>query len=83
MNTQARLRVNENGCVAIPKSFRKAFGISIGDEVLLRVEEGELRISTLQCRLKRAQRLVRQHLEPGTSLVDELIQERRKAARKD
>ena len=83
MNVEARLRVNENGRVVIPASFRKALGISIGDEVLLRIEEDELRITTLKRRLERAQRLVRQHVKPGTSLVDELIAERREAARNE
>ena len=42
---EVRLRVNENGRVVIPASFRKALGIHSGDEILLRVEEDELRIS--------------------------------------
>ena len=83
MNAEARLRVNENGRVVIPASFRKALGISVGDEVLLRIEDDELRITTLKRRLERAQRLVRQHIKPGASLVDELIAERREAARNE
>ena len=51
-----------------------------GDEGALRIEDDELLISTLQRRIERAQRLVRRHVKPGTSLVDELIAERRKAA---
>jgi transcriptional regulator with XRE-family HTH domain len=34
-------------------------------------------------KLTRAQRMVRKHVKPGTSLVDELITERREAARND
>ena len=83
MNTEARLRVNENGRVVIPASFRKALGISVGDEVVLRIEDDELRITTLKRRLERAQRVVRQHVKPGTSLVDELIAERREAGRNE
>ena len=83
MNAEARLRVNENGRVVIPASFRKALGISVGDEVVLRIEDDELRITTLKRRLERAQRVVRQHVKPGTSLVDELIAERREAGRNE
>jgi len=36
---------------------------------------------TLQRGIERAQRLVRKHVRPGASLVDELIAERREAAR--
>lgn len=77
------MRVNENGRVVIPASFRKALGINAGDEVVLRLEGDELRISTLKRRLERAQQLVRKHVDPGTSLVRELIAERRQAARNE
>jgi len=76
VNTETRQRVNENGRVVIPASFRKALGIKIGDEVVLRMEDDELRITTLKRRVERAQRLVRKHVKRGTSLVDELIAER-------
>jgi len=82
-NTETRQRVNENGRVVIPASFRKALGIKIGDEVVLRMEDDELRITTLKRRVERAQRLVRKHVKRGTSLVDELIAERREAARNE
>ena len=83
VNSETRQRVNENGRVVIPASFRKALGINIGDEVVLRMEDDELRITTLKRRVERAQRLVRKHVKRGTSLVDQLIAERRKAARNE
>ena len=83
MEKEARTTVNENGRIVIPAQFRKALGIDVGDEVVLRIEDNELRISTLKRRLERAQRLVRQHVKPGTSLVDELIAERREAAKRE
>ena len=83
MNTETRQRVNENGRVVIPAAFRKALGINTGDEVVLRMEDDELRITTLKRRVERAQRLVRKHVKRGTSLVDELIAERREAARNE
>jgi AbrB family looped-hinge helix DNA binding protein len=83
MDTKTRVRVNENGRVVIPASFRKALGIELGDEVVLRIEGDELRITTLKRRIQQAQRLVRKHVKPGRSLVDELIAERREAARNE
>jgi AbrB family looped-hinge helix DNA binding protein len=80
---EARLRVNENGRVVIPAEFRKLLGINAGDEVVLRMEDDELRITTLKRRIERAQRLVRKHVKLGTSLVDELIAERREAAKRE
>ena len=83
VNTETRQRVNENGRVVIPASFRKVLGINIGDEVILRMEDDEVRITTLKRRIERAQRLVRKHVKRGRSLVDELIAERREAARNE
>jgi AbrB family looped-hinge helix DNA binding protein len=83
MTEETRTRVNENGRVVIPSSFRKALGIEVGDEVVLRIEDDELRITTQQRRIQRAQRRARQYVKPGTSLVDELLAERREAAKRE
>ncbi len=77
MKLKTRMRVNENGRVVIPASFRERLGIRVGDDLVLRIEGDELRITTLKRNIERAQRLVRKHVKPGTSLVDELIAERR------
>ena len=81
MTLKARMRVNENGRVVIPAAFRKRLGIRVGDEVVLQIQDDELRITTLKRNNERAQRMVRKHVKEGTSLVDELIAERREAAR--
>lgn len=80
---RTRTRVNQNGRVVIPASFRRRLGIHVGDELILQIEGDELRITTLRRNIERAQRLIRKHVKPGTSLVDELIAERRKAARSE
>ena len=67
----------------IPAAFRKALGINPGDEVILRLEDDELRITTMKRRIERAQRHVRKYVKPGVSLVDELIAERREAAKRE
>jgi AbrB family looped-hinge helix DNA binding protein len=37
MKLKTRMRVNENGRVVIPASFRKHLGIHVGDEVVLQI----------------------------------------------
>jgi AbrB family looped-hinge helix DNA binding protein len=81
MKKKTRVRVGKNGEVRIPAAFRKAMGIRVGDEVVLRIEDNELRILTLKQRIARAQRLVRRYVKSGESLSDELIAERRGASR--
>jgi AbrB family looped-hinge helix DNA binding protein len=80
---ETHTRINENGRVVIPASFRRALGIHSGDTIVLRIENNELRITTLRQRLQKAQRLVRAHVAPTTSLADELIAQRREAARRE
>ncbi|HZP23337.1 MAG TPA: AbrB/MazE/SpoVT family DNA-binding domain-containing protein [Terriglobales bacterium] len=80
MQREARLRVNENGRIVIPAAFRKALGIEVGDEVTLRLQDDTLNITTQQRRIARAQRRARKYVKAGTSLVDELLAERREAA---
>jgi AbrB family looped-hinge helix DNA binding protein len=83
MDSESRIRVNENGRVVIPAAYRKALGIKAGDEVILRMEDDELRITTMKRRIDRARRRVRQYVKPGVSLADELIAERREAAKRE
>ena len=81
MIAEAKVKVNENGRVVIPASFRKALGIEAGDEVILRFEDDELRMTTMERRIRAAQRRVRKYVKPGVSLVDELIADRRREAK--
>jgi AbrB family looped-hinge helix DNA binding protein len=81
MPEEIRTRLSQNGRIVIPATFREAMGIEVGDEVVLRLQDDELRITTKQRRIQRAQERAQRYLKPGTSLVDELIAERREAAK--
>jgi bifunctional DNA-binding transcriptional regulator/antitoxin component of YhaV-PrlF toxin-antitoxin module len=67
----------------IPAEYRRALGIHVGDEVILRLEQGEVRILTPQQAIQRAQELVRQYVPAERSLVDELLGERRAEAARE
>ena len=83
MEAETRQRMNQNGRVVIPAAFRKALGLKAGDVVVVRLDDDELRITSLKKRIERAQRHARQYVKPGVSLVDELIAERREAAKRE
>ena len=83
MKQQVKVRVSEKGRIVIPVSIREELGIKVGDVVDLRIEDKELRISTLKARIERAQKRVRKYIEPGKSLADELIAERREEAKRE
>ena len=72
-----KTQLGKNGRVVIPAQYRKALGISEGDELLVTLDQGMIRISTQRAEIQRVQESVRRYVPRGRSLVDELIQERR------
>jgi AbrB family looped-hinge helix DNA binding protein len=80
---EIRLRLNANGRVVIPASVRKTLGVEAGDEIILEEKDEVFCLTAQQHRIRRAQRRAKKHLAPGTSLADELIAERREAAKNE
>lgn len=76
-------KITPGGRLVIPARHRRALGLKTGDEVLLRVVDGELRILSQAEAVKRAQAMVKRHVKRGRSLVDELLKERRSEARRE
>ena len=77
---QYPVKVAANGRMVIPAPVRSALGLSRGGDVVLKVEDGAVRIETLDEAIRRAQEMVAQYVPGDVSLVDELIAERRAAA---
>lgn len=80
---ESRVKINDNGRVVIPAAMRSALRIEPGDELVMRVVNDELRITTLKGRIERAQNHVRRFVKPGRSLVDDLVAMRREAAKRE
>jgi len=76
-------KIAEGGRVVIPAEYRRELGLKPGDEVIIRLEEGELRILTRAEAVNRAQALVERHVRRNRSLVDELSAERRAEAKRE
>ena len=81
MDLQTRTRMSEKGRIVIPAEIRKALGMNAGSTLDMRVEDGELRISTIRSRIRRVQERARKLIPPGVSLSEELSAERREAAK--
>ena len=77
------VRLMPGGHVALPPTLTKALGIQEGDNVVLRLEGDELRLYSRDTAIKRMQELVARHVPAGANLVDELIAERRREARRE
>lgn len=69
-------KIAENGRIVIPAALRRAIGLEPGGDVLLRVENGEIRLIPAHQAIKRAQQVVRQYAAPGDSAVGSLVAER-------
>lgn len=76
-------KLGEGGRLVIPAEYRRALGVEAGDEVVLLLEEGGLRIITPQEGIRRAQAIVRSYVPQGRRLSDELIEERREESRRE
>jgi AbrB family looped-hinge helix DNA binding protein len=77
---QTKAKLNANGRVVIPAAVRKALDLRPGDELIMRVENGELRLSTRRQALARARRMIRQYIPSEEDLTQSLIDDRRKEA---
>lgn len=75
--------VGPDGRIVIPVQFRRILQIEPGDEVRLKIENGELRVIGKKTAIEQAQALVRKFVPEGVSLSDELIAERHAEAAKD
>ena len=70
--------MGKSGRLVIPVELRRRLGIEAGDEVILRLDEEGLHVSTPAQALARAQACVRSLGIEGRDLATELIAERRR-----
>lgn len=78
----AEIRVDPQGRLVIPSSFRKALGVESGDSLIARLEDGRLILEKRETVLTRV-RARFSNVPTDARLVDELIRERREEARRE
>lgn len=71
------------GRLVIPSDIRQQMGISEGSKLVLRLDSDGLHILTPRQALTQLQAAVRALVPPGVSLVDELIEDRRREAARE
>ncbi|MBA4179490.1 MAG: AbrB family transcriptional regulator [Anaerolinea sp.] len=71
------VRLSKDGRIVLPAKVRRALELKSGDELLVRVEDGEILLMTRMQRIRRAQRMASPFVKDRPSLADELIAERR------
>lgn len=76
------VRVAHNGRLVLPKMVREALGMADGGTVVFSVEGDEVKLTSIQQSVKRAQALYRQYAK-GDYSVDDFIAERRAEAARE
>ena len=78
-----RVRVDPGGRVVVPAGFRKALGIRNGQEVLMVLDDGFVRLQTVDAALERVRAIARRRRTGAGSVADDFIAERRAEAAKE
>jgi AbrB family looped-hinge helix DNA binding protein len=79
-----KIRVGPDGRVVIPAAFREHIGLKEGDVLFARLEDdGEIHLLTPKAAMRRAQAIVRKFVPDGVSLVDELLEDRRREVERE
>lgn len=81
--TTHNVKLSKEGRVLIPADVRSALGLNEGDLLSLKVEAGEIRLFDRTQALQRAQQIAQRFKKPGESVVDEFLNERRRAAARE
>jgi AbrB family looped-hinge helix DNA binding protein len=76
-------KVDPNGRIVLPAPVRRQLGVGPGDDVVLRLEHGGVRVTSRATAIREAQALVRRHVKPGVSLVKGLLDWRREESARD
>jgi len=76
--THTKIRVGPDRSLVVPAALIEALGLREGDILFARVEDDKIQLLTRNAVTRRVQALVREFVPEGVSLVDELIEDRRR-----
>jgi bifunctional DNA-binding transcriptional regulator/antitoxin component of YhaV-PrlF toxin-antitoxin module len=78
-----KLRLSADGSVRIPAPFCDALGLKEGDALIASLDEGGINLLTIPAAVRKAQAIVRRFVPEGVSLVDELLEDRRREVERE
>lgn len=78
-----RSRLDSSGRIVLPREVRERLSLKFGDGILLIDDANGVRIETPEQSLREAQSYFSKLVEPGVSVVDELLLERREEATRE
>lgn len=84
MNTNEHIAsLSREGRVLIPAALRHELGLKPGETLTLSVVDGELRVASRVSAIRRMQKRLAHLRDPRHPVVDELLHDRRDAARRE
>jgi hypothetical protein len=75
---RAKVHVGADRRVILPATLSDALRLKAGDVLFARVHDGEIHLLSSTAVMRRVQALARQFVPTGVSLVDELLEDRRR-----
>ena len=69
-----KTNIGESGRIIIPARIRKEANLTVGQGIVINVQDGELKISSYHAKLKNIQKTVKNYTQDKGSLVDKLIE---------
>jgi bifunctional DNA-binding transcriptional regulator/antitoxin component of YhaV-PrlF toxin-antitoxin module len=78
-----RVRLGPSRQIMLPEAATKALDLKEGDTLVATVDDGEIRLMTIPTAVRKAQAIVRQYVPEGVSLVDELLEDRRREVERE
>jgi AbrB family looped-hinge helix DNA binding protein len=79
----AKVRLDAEGRVTIPEHIRNRLSLKEGDTLVVSADGDAVRLLTIPAAVRRAQAIVRRFVPEDVSLVEELLEERRKEAERE
>ncbi len=77
------VRIAENGRMVLPRSARKALGVTGAGVVVLSIDGDNVKLTSMRQSIRRAQDMYRQHATNDLPVDDFIAERRAEAARED
>ena len=77
---EMRTKLGKSGRVLLPAALRRSLNLQPGDELIVKLEDNQLRLIPLRYAVAEAQERVRRYVPEGVTLVEVLLEERRAGA---
>jgi len=72
--------MDSGGRIVVPAGFRRALGVGAGQELVMSLDDGFVRLQTIDAALEQVRAIARRRRRNDASVVDEFIAERRREA---